>query len=197
MGWGGRWEEGSSRAGACSHLWLTHVDTWQKPSQYCNYPPIKDKVLKIKVRHKSPLPILPLVQKIIALTAPEEKALCTSIRPSTSPLTGDQGPFSCQWKRQLARRGLLRAWHILPGGAVTCWASGRPSEPPSSSTYSSWMSSTSRFTDLLIYISWSPDFVFVWPNEAKWLGQISKMQVLVCKCKAVFWNLVWRVSVGS
>ena len=23
------------------YLWLVHVDTCQKPSQYCNYPPIK------------------------------------------------------------------------------------------------------------------------------------------------------------
>ena len=31
------------------YLWLIHVDVWQKPSQYCNSPPIKmDKyILKI------------------------------------------------------------------------------------------------------------------------------------------------------
>jgi len=23
------------------HPWLIHVDVWQKPPQYCNYPPIK------------------------------------------------------------------------------------------------------------------------------------------------------------
>ena len=23
------------------YLWLIHADVWQKPSQYCNYPPIK------------------------------------------------------------------------------------------------------------------------------------------------------------
>ena len=28
------------------HLWLIHVDRWQKPSQYCNYPPIKINKLK-------------------------------------------------------------------------------------------------------------------------------------------------------
>ena len=29
--------------------WLTHVDVWQEPSQYCNYPPIKiNKFLKNK-----------------------------------------------------------------------------------------------------------------------------------------------------
>jgi len=22
------------------YLWLIHADVWQKPSQYCNYPPI-------------------------------------------------------------------------------------------------------------------------------------------------------------
>ena len=41
-GWdgeGGRWrvQDGGTRV----HPWLIHVDVWQKPSQYCNYPPIK------------------------------------------------------------------------------------------------------------------------------------------------------------
>ena len=30
-------------------LWLIHVDAWQKPSQYCNYPPIKKKKKKYSV----------------------------------------------------------------------------------------------------------------------------------------------------
>ena len=41
-GWGG---EGGGRGvqdrGTHVHPWLTHVDVWQKPPQYCNYPPIK------------------------------------------------------------------------------------------------------------------------------------------------------------
>ena len=41
-GWGG---EGGRRrvqdGGTSVHPWLIHVDVWQKPSQYCNYPPIK------------------------------------------------------------------------------------------------------------------------------------------------------------
>ena len=27
------------------YLWLIHVDVWQKPSQYCNYLPIKNKYI--------------------------------------------------------------------------------------------------------------------------------------------------------
>ena len=27
------------------YLWLIHVDVWQKPTQYCNYPPIRNNVL--------------------------------------------------------------------------------------------------------------------------------------------------------
>ena len=34
MGWGGR-EEGGSGWGTHVHLWLIHVNVWQKPSQYC------------------------------------------------------------------------------------------------------------------------------------------------------------------
>jgi len=39
----GRKVEGRCRMrwGAHAYLWLIHVDVWQKPSQYCNYPPIK------------------------------------------------------------------------------------------------------------------------------------------------------------
>jgi len=29
------------REGSCVCLWPIHVDVWQRPSQYCNYPPIK------------------------------------------------------------------------------------------------------------------------------------------------------------
>ena len=34
MGWGGRWT-GVQDGGTHVHLWLTHVDVWQKPPQYC------------------------------------------------------------------------------------------------------------------------------------------------------------------
>ena len=34
VGCGGRWEGGSDR-GDYVYLWLIHVDTWQKPIQYC------------------------------------------------------------------------------------------------------------------------------------------------------------------
>jgi len=27
--------------GTRAYLWLIHADVWQKPSWYCNYPPIK------------------------------------------------------------------------------------------------------------------------------------------------------------
>ena len=41
-GWGG---EGGGREvqdeGTHVHPWVIHVDVWKKPSQYCNYPPIK------------------------------------------------------------------------------------------------------------------------------------------------------------
>ena len=36
--WGRKWEEGSKGMG--------HIDIWQKPSQFCNYPPIKNKFKK-------------------------------------------------------------------------------------------------------------------------------------------------------
>ena len=41
----GKGGEGGGRGvqdgGAHVYLWPTHVDVWQKPSQYCNYLPIK------------------------------------------------------------------------------------------------------------------------------------------------------------
>ena len=33
--------EGFRMEGTHVHLWQIHTDVWQKPSQYCNYPPIK------------------------------------------------------------------------------------------------------------------------------------------------------------
>ena len=32
------------------YLWLIHVDIWQKPSHYYNYPPIKNKIKFLKSR---------------------------------------------------------------------------------------------------------------------------------------------------
>ena len=46
MGWelGGRLK----REGIYVHLWLIHVDAWQKPTQYWNYPSIKKHKLSKK-----------------------------------------------------------------------------------------------------------------------------------------------------
>ena len=41
MGWGGRWEGNSGLWGTHVYLWPIYADSRQKPSQYCNYPPIK------------------------------------------------------------------------------------------------------------------------------------------------------------
>ena len=38
------------REGTYVYLWLIHVDVWQKPTQYCNYPSIKNKLRKNKVK---------------------------------------------------------------------------------------------------------------------------------------------------
>ena len=40
IGWGRRWEWRTGWGDTCTP-WPIHVDVWQKPSQYCNYPPIK------------------------------------------------------------------------------------------------------------------------------------------------------------
>ena len=44
VGWGERWE-GGPRGGISIclsiYLWVIHVNVWQKPIQYCNYPSIK------------------------------------------------------------------------------------------------------------------------------------------------------------
>ena len=48
MGWGRRFK----REGTYVYLWLIHVDVWQKPSQYCNYPLIKNKTEKSIIRKK-------------------------------------------------------------------------------------------------------------------------------------------------
>ena len=42
------WEVGGrlTREGTYVYLWLIHIDIWQKPTQYCNYPSIKNKSIK-------------------------------------------------------------------------------------------------------------------------------------------------------
>ena len=47
-GWSGeRGASGVQDEGTHVHPWLIHVDAWQKPPQYCNYPPIKiNKLIK-------------------------------------------------------------------------------------------------------------------------------------------------------
>ena len=44
LGGGMEWEVGGKlkRKRTYVHLWLIHVDVWQKPTQYCNYPSIKN-----------------------------------------------------------------------------------------------------------------------------------------------------------
>ena len=44
---GGR-QEGAQEEGTFVYLWPFHVDVWQKKkkSQYCNYPLIKNKIIK-------------------------------------------------------------------------------------------------------------------------------------------------------
>ena len=46
------WEVGRrfKRERTYVYLWLIHVDVWQKPTQYCNYPSIKNKLRKNKVK---------------------------------------------------------------------------------------------------------------------------------------------------
>ena len=44
MGWEGRWE-GDSGWGTHVHLWLIHVNVWQKPPQYC-------KVISLQLKKK-------------------------------------------------------------------------------------------------------------------------------------------------
>ena len=51
MGWGGRWEEGFRIRGRHVYLWPIHA--WQKPSQYCNYPPIKINWLTFKKEERN------------------------------------------------------------------------------------------------------------------------------------------------
>ena len=37
------------------YLWLIHVDVWRKTTQYCNYPPIKNKIKKFLMKKKNML----------------------------------------------------------------------------------------------------------------------------------------------
>ena len=48
------------KEGTYVYLWLIHVDVWQKPTQYCNYPSINNKSKKKK---NTVLPGLILLQR--------------------------------------------------------------------------------------------------------------------------------------
>ena len=48
----GRDGEEGGREGTYVYLWLIHVDVWQKPTQYCNYPPIKNRIKFLKMKEK-------------------------------------------------------------------------------------------------------------------------------------------------
>ena len=54
MGWGGRWE-GQSGWGTHVHLWLIHVNVWQKPPQYRKVISLQ---LKLKKKAKVIVPAL-------------------------------------------------------------------------------------------------------------------------------------------
>ena len=55
-GWGG--EAGGRRVfrmeGTHECIWPLHIDVWQKPSQYCNYHPIKINKYILKKKRKPP-----------------------------------------------------------------------------------------------------------------------------------------------
>ena len=53
MGWGGG--EGVRMGGTHVYLQPTHVDVWQQPSQFCNYPPIKINQKKKKKLSRKPM----------------------------------------------------------------------------------------------------------------------------------------------
>ena len=38
------------------YLWLIHVDVWQKTTQYCNYPPIKNKINFLNKKKRKNMP---------------------------------------------------------------------------------------------------------------------------------------------
>ena len=50
MGWRGR-REGGSGWGTHVNPWLINVNVWQKPLQYCNYPPTNKNKWK-KINHE-------------------------------------------------------------------------------------------------------------------------------------------------
>ena len=51
MGWGGRWEEGSGW-GTHVHLWLIHVNVWQKPLQYYKVISLQLKLINFQNKNK-------------------------------------------------------------------------------------------------------------------------------------------------
>jgi len=50
MGW--ELGERSKREGTYAHLWLIHVDLWQKPTQYCKAIILQLKIEKNKMNNK-------------------------------------------------------------------------------------------------------------------------------------------------
>ena len=82
MGSGGRLKS----EGTYAYLWLIHVDVWQKSTQYCNYPSIKNKLRRKKKEHglwslaawiqilPGPLPNRVTLDNLSDLTEPQWRA---------------------------------------------------------------------------------------------------------------------------
>ena len=63
------WEAGRrfNRKGTCVHLWMIHVDVWQKPSQYC-----KAIILQLEKKKKKTMPyfsLIPVKTRILGLNS--------------------------------------------------------------------------------------------------------------------------------
>ena len=71
MGWGGRWE-GGSKWGTHVHLWLIHVNVWQKPVQYC-------KVTSLQLKIKTKKLLIFLLKQIITTTALRSELVIQSL----------------------------------------------------------------------------------------------------------------------
>ena len=75
------------------YLWPTHTDGWQKPSQYCNYPPIKTNNFFLK-------PIMFRIQNSARLDFSKWRRCYVTIPPTkgtleVSHLYGELFTFSC------------------------------------------------------------------------------------------------------
>ena len=53
--------------GTCVHLWLIHVDVWQKPAQYCKAMILQLKINTFfkKMKKKKPVPIPGLISFLL------------------------------------------------------------------------------------------------------------------------------------